>query len=81
MSHAEGGEKVKKVTKIETNKVNKKRKKRVAAYIRVSTAMNAQTESFEAQERHYQQLFKQKPEWEPVGIYADEGISGTNMQK
>lgn len=81
MSHTEGGEKVKKVTKIETNKVNKKRKNRVAAYIRVSTAMNAQIESFEAQERHYQQLFKQQPEWEPVGIYADEGISGTNMQK
>ena len=81
MSHTEGGEKVKKVTKIETNKVNKKRKNRVAAYIRVSTAMNAQMESFEAQERHYQQLFKQQTEWEPVGIYADEGISGTNMQK
>lgn len=81
MSHTEGGEKVKKVTKIEINKVNNKRKNRVAAYIRVSTAMNAQTESFEAQERHYQQLFKQQTEWEPVGIYADEGITGTNMQE
>lgn len=80
MSHAEGGGKVKKVIKIEANKVNKTRKIRVAAYIRVSTTMDAQTESFEAQERHYQQYFKQRREWEPVGIYADEGISGTNMQ-
>lgn len=80
MSHGKGGENVKKVTKIEGSKSNKRRKNRVAAYIRVSTSMDAQTESFDAQERHYQELFKQRRDWEPVGIYADEGVSGTSMQ-
>lgn len=80
MSHGKGGENVKKVTKIEGSKSNKRIKNRVAAYIRVSTSMDAQTESFDAQERHYQELFKQRRDWEPVGIYADEGISGTSMQ-
>lgn len=70
---------MKKITKIKGTVVKKARKIRVAAYIRVSTSTDAQKESFEAQEAHYQKLFQDHKEWTPVGIYTDEGISGTSM--
>lgn len=71
---------MKKVIKINHQQTSIKEKVRVAAYIRVSTDHDDQTESFEAQERHYQRMYNKQRDWEAVGIYADEGISGTNMQ-
>lgn len=50
---------------------------RVAAYCRVSTDTDEQLGSFEAQVRAYTALIEAKPGWELAGIYADEGISGT----
>ena len=50
---------------------------RVAAYCRVSTDNEEQASSYEAQIQHYEEFIKTNPEWEFVGVYADEGISST----
>lgn len=57
------------------------RKKRVAAYCRVSTDQDQQLNSFEAQRIYFQNLINSNEAWEMAGIYADEGISGTNTKK
>lgn len=57
------------------------RKQRVAAYCRVSTDMEEQESSYEAQVRHYTDYIQGNPAWELAGIYADEGISGTDTKK
>lgn len=54
---------------------------RVAAYCRVSTDNEEQASSYEAQIQHYEEFIKTNPEWEFVGVYADEGISATNTKK
>ena len=54
---------------------------RVAAYIRVSTDSRRQEDSYQRQEEHFTRLFSQHPEWEPVGIYSDYGMSATSQQK
>lgn len=54
---------------------------RVAAYCRVSTETDEQATSYEAQIEHYTDYIKQNPSWEFAGIYADDGISGTNTKK
>jgi len=59
----------------------RKNKIRVAAYCRVSTSSLEQISSYEAQKEHYTQSITSNPEWELVGIYADEGISGTSKDK
>ena len=56
-------------------------KLRVAAYCRVSTDSEEQATSYEAQVKHYTEYIKNHPGWEPAGIYADDGISGTNTKK
>lgn len=56
-------------------------RKRVAAYCRVSTAHDAQLESYDAQVRVYTEMIRKNPDWEFVGIYADPGISGVCAEK
>ncbi|MBO5569705.1 MAG: recombinase family protein [Clostridia bacterium] len=58
-----------------------KKKLKVAAYARVSTESEEQESSYEAQVSHYTVLIKTNPDWEFAGIYADEGISGTQAKK
>ena len=58
-----------------------KPKLRVAAYCRVSTLEDAQAGSFELQQQHFRQMIADNENWEEVGIYSDEGKSGTNMKK
>jgi DNA invertase Pin-like site-specific DNA recombinase len=55
-------------------------KLRVAAYCRVSTDSDEQATSYEAQVEHYTDYIKKNNEWEFAGIYADDGISGTNTK-
>lgn len=57
------------------------KKTRVAAYCRVSTQEEAQVGSFEMQKHHYQQVIEGTPNYELVKIYADDGISGTQIHK
>ena len=59
----------------------KPKKLRVAAYCRVSTDTDDQLTSFEGQVKYYTKLIEANPDWELAGIYADEGITGTSMEK
>ncbi len=56
-------------------------RKRVAAYCRVSTDKDDQANSFESQQRYFRQFIEHHPDWELFGIFADEGLSGTNTKK
>ena len=53
---------------------------RVAAYCRVSTDDEEQKTSYEAQIGYYTEKINQNPEWQMAGIFADEGISGTQAK-
>lgn len=55
--------------------------KRAVAYIRVSTASDAQTHSFEFQEEYWKNTISRNDDLELVGIYADKGISGKSLSK
>lgn len=55
------------------------REKRVAAYARVSSDSDEQMGSVEAQKDYFEKLIREKPGWVLVGVYADEGISGTSL--
>ena len=57
------------------------KKIRVAAYCRVSTDQEDQLHSFEAQVDYYTKYINDHENYEMAGIYADEGISGTNTKK
>ena len=65
------------------NTVNKevKPKLRVAAYCRVSTDSDEQATSYDTQVEHYSNFIQKNEEWEFAGIFADDGISGTNTKK
>ena len=75
----EAGER--KLYEIKASEQNKSSKLRIAAYIRVSSSSDEQLESFAAQKSHYEQLAVCREDWELVDIYADEGITGTSMEK
>lgn len=69
---------MKRITKIEANEsLVQKKKMKVAAYCRVSTASDEQIISLEAQKAHYENYILANDEWEYVGLYYDEGITGT----
>lgn len=50
-------------------------------YCRVSTDSDEQATSYEAQVEHYTEYIHKNPEWEFAGIFADDGITGTNTKK
>lgn len=54
---------------------------RVAAYCRVSTEKEDQRNSLAAQQMFFRSYIEQRPEWELVGIFADEGLSGTSVRR
>lgn len=56
-------------------------KRKVAGYARVSTDRDEQYTSYEAQVNYYKKFIQEKPEWEYVKVYADEGITGTNTKR
>ncbi len=53
----------------------------VAAYCRVSTDSEDQKNSLVAQTEFFDDYFSFNPNWTKVGIYADEGLSGTSLEK
>lgn len=57
------------------------RQLRVAAYCRVSTDDEEQLSSYEAQQEYYTDKIMTNKEWTMVGIFADEGITGTSARK
>ena len=56
-------------------------RQRVAAYVRVSTDDEEQLESFQSQKKYYQDKISENRDWVMVGIYADEAITGTKVDK
>lgn len=54
---------------------------RVAAYVRVSTDNQEQIESYQSQLKHYTELIQNNPEWQMVGVFADEAVTGTKTDK
>jgi len=52
-------------------------RQRVAAYARVSCGKDEMLHSLAAQVSFYSNLIQGKPEWEYVGVYADEAETGT----
>ncbi len=57
------------------------RKRRVGVYVRVSTDSTDQQNSYAAQIGHYTALIEKRPDWELVDVYADEGITGTKLDR
>lgn len=55
--------------------------KRVAAYCRVSTDNEDQINSYNSQVEHYTEYIKKNNEWTLAGIYADEAITGTQVDR
>ncbi len=72
-----------KVIIINKNSKDKEEKEKlnVCAYARVSTEKDDQLTSFESQKKYYETKIKQNDKWNYVKIYADEGISGTSLEK
>ena len=74
----------KKVTVIKAAKEQKhtqeERRLKVCGYARVSTGSQAQATSYTAQVEYYTEKIESNPLWEFAGVYADEGISGTNVK-
>ena len=54
---------------------------KVAAYCRVSTDSKDQLNSYRTQIGYYTNFIAQHSGWELVDIYADEGITGTSLEK
>ena len=56
-------------------------RRKVAGYARVSTDQDEQSTSYEAQLDYYTKFIKSHGDWDFVGLYADEGISGLNTKR
>lgn len=59
----------------------KSKNMRVAAYCRVSSESKEQLRSYASQIQYYTQLIGRHPDWILVDIYADEGLTGTKIDK
>lgn len=70
-----------KIRKIEPVMPTLPTRKKVAAYARVSMETERLHHSLSAQISYYSDLIQSNPEWEYVGVYADNGISGTKANK
>ena len=64
-----------------SKKNNTNRILKVAAYCRVSTDDEDQLNSYHTQKAYYTEHIKRNPRWRFAGIYADEGITGTQVKK
>lgn len=62
-------------------KTNDNQPHRVCAYCRVSTDESDQKNSLVAQKQFFARYFNAHKNWNNVGIFADEGLSGTSLEK
>lgn len=69
-----------KITRIEPQIPALPTRKKVAAYARVSMETERLHHSLSSQVSYYSELIQNNPEWEYVGVYADEGITGTSTK-
>ena len=68
-----------KITRLPSKR--EQRHKKVAAYARVSTLFEDQEESFNTQCEYFTQYIKNRPGWDFVEVYADQGKSGLSAKK
>ena len=71
---------MRKISKIERKIPQMPSRKKVAAYARVSMETERLHHSLSAQISYYSDLIQKHPDWEYVGVYADDGISGTRAE-
>ena len=64
-----------------TLKTDDNKPHRVCAYCRVSTDDTDQKNSLETQKQFFARYFNLHSNWTNVGIFADEGLSGTSLEK
>lgn len=69
---------MRRIKRIESSTPQLPSKKRVAAYARVSVDKGRTLHSLSAQVSHYSAFIQKNTNWEYVGVYADEAISGTS---
>lgn len=69
------------VTEITAKSKEENKIVRLAAYCRVSSDSADQLHSLAAQIRYYKGYERKHPEYKLVDIYADEGLTGTSMEK
>ena len=60
--------------------VQSRKKRKVCGYARVSTDHEEQQSSYEAQLDYYTTYIQSREDWEFVGMYSDEGITGTSTR-
>jgi site-specific DNA recombinase len=72
---------MKKITRIMDSNRPLLKRKRVAAYARVSVDAEVNLHSLNAQVDYYAKLIGSKADWDFVGTYADEGVTGTKKDR
>lgn len=70
-----------KIIKVEQTVPTIKTKKKVAAYARVSMESERMNHSLSTQISYYSTLIQKNPDWQYAGVFADDGISGTSIEK
>lgn len=68
------------INKIEPKVTQMPTRKKVAAYARVSMESERLQHSLSAQVSYYSGLIQKNPAWEYVGVYADDGVTGTKAE-
>ena len=56
-------------------------KQRIGVYVRVSTDSSDQQNSYASQIGYYTSYIEKHSDWELIDVYADEGITGTKLDK
>jgi len=69
------------ITKLPEIKPGLPNRCKVAAYVRVSSGKDAMLHSLAAQVSYYQNLIRQNPDWELIGVYIDEAFTGTKSNR
>lgn len=70
-----------KIRKVEPGMPKLASRKKVAAYARVSMETERLMHSLSAQVSYYSELIQKNPEWEYAGVYADDAVTGTRLDK
>jgi len=72
---------MRKITKIQSRVSPFIQKKKVAAYARVSVDYIENLHSLSAQVSYYNSLIQKRNDWQFAGVFSDEGITGTKMNR
>lgn len=72
---------MRKINKIKPHSPVMPTRRKVAAYARVSEEKGRTWHSLSAQVSYYSEFIQNHPEWEYAGVYADDGVTGTNENR